>query len=28
MKALGNQIVMGALAAAAAKLLSSQRKNA
>jgi hypothetical protein len=28
MKALGNPIVMGALAAAAAKLLSSQRKNA
>ena len=27
MKALGNPIVMGALAAAAAKLLSSQRKN-
>ena len=28
LKALGNPIVMGALAAAAAKLLSSQRKNA
>ena len=28
MKALGNPIVMGALAAAAAKLLSSQRKSA
>jgi hypothetical protein len=28
MKAMGNPIVMGALAAAAAKLLSSQRKNA
>ena len=28
MKALGKPIVMGALAAAAAKLLSSQRKNA
>ena len=28
MRALGNPIVMGALAAAAAKLLSSQRKNA
>ena len=27
-KAMGNPIVMGALAVAAAKLLSSQRKNA